>query len=91
MHHSIGYTSSNAISLFLRNLVKNTTFLPTARHFRLFVPTLIPSGSLYTNMTQIVPPEAKRHAHRESVITWEIGDPDILGFHSGLCKNGKQG
>ena len=58
MHHSIGYTSSNAISLFSRFLVKNTTLLHTARHFRLFVPTesiLIPSGSLYTNRSQIVP------------------------------------
>ena len=75
MHHTIGYTSSSAITLFSRNLVKNTTSLPTARYFRLFVPTesiLIPSGSLYTNRSQIVPPEAKRHAHRESDRTgWE--------------------
>ena len=68
MHHSIGYTSSNAISLFSRNQVKNATLLRTARHFRLFVPTesiLIPSGSLYTNRSPIVPPEAKRHTHRD--------------------------
>ena len=36
-------------------------------HFRVLVPTesiLIPTGSLYTHRSQIVPPESKRHAHR---------------------------
>ena len=41
--------------------------LITAGHFRLLVPTesiLIPTESLYTHRSQIVPPESKRHAHR---------------------------
>ena len=43
----------------------------TAGHIRLFVPTesiLIPSGSLYTNRSQIVPPEAKMYAHRDHTV-----------------------
>ena len=37
-------------------------------HFGLLIPTesiLIPTGSLYTHRSQNVPPESKRHAHRE--------------------------
>ena len=44
----------------------------TSRHFRLLVPVesvLIPPGSLYTNRSKIVPPEAKMHAHR---VWWKI-------------------
>ena len=67
MHHSIGYTSGKAISLFAWNQVKNTTLLLTVRHLRLLVPTesmLISWGSQYTNRSKIVHPEAKMHAHR---------------------------
>ena len=66
IHHSIGYTSGNAISLFSWNQVKNTTLLLTTRHFRQFVPKefiLILSGSLYPKRKKIVPPEAKMHTH----------------------------
>ena len=51
-------------------------------HFRLFVPTesiLIPTGSLYTHRSQIVPPESKRHAHRD-----KDGIMTILVFQSSL-------
>ena len=40
----------------------------TARNFRLFVPAesiLMPSGSTYTKMSKIIPPEAKMHTQRE--------------------------
>ena len=39
-------------------------------HFHLLVPTesiLIPTGSLYTHRSQIVPPESKRYAHRVTI------------------------
>ena len=56
MHHSIGYTSGNAISLFSWNQVKNTTLLLTAlifvrlnqqNPFRYHQDPYIPTGAKY--------------------------------------------
>ena len=73
IHHARDTIAVTTSQLSLYSL-KDTTLLLTAGHFRLLVPTesiLIPTGSLYTHRSQIVPPESKRHAHRE-------GGQDIL-------------
>ena len=84
MHHSMGYRFGNAISLFSWNQAKNTTLLLIAGHDLLFVATesiLIPTGFLYTHRSQIVPPESKRHAHRDYCVVCPLGCNSSLNSH----------